>query len=339
MNRQTISLALAGSLASALASVAFAGPHRARKDGRQGEMLRHRAQGPERLRRRRRHDMRRHLDDGLPGQCLEGRSQPAPAPRWMSTATRARWSRWTAEPASSDRSEARRSGPPILLPDSSDAIVMAASTNSAAMPCRRAPASASSPSTTAPSSTAGPMSASSRSTPRTTWAPAARRTATRQRSPNTIRCRCTASACRSAATRPLDQAHLKRLKALVDRYRPASSPNISPGRPMTAAFSTICCRCPTPRRRLRASSGMSTRCSRRSACGCCSKTRRPMCCSRRARSTRSNSWRASREKTGCGLLLDVNNVMVSAVNHRLDADRLYRPLPRRAGRRDPSCRL
>ena len=37
-----------------------------------------------------------------------------------------------------------------------------------------------------------------------------------------IRCRCTASACRSAARAPLDRAHLARLKALIDRYRPAS---------------------------------------------------------------------------------------------------------------------
>ena len=45
------------------------------------------------------------------------------------------------------------------------------------------------------------------------------------------------------------------------------------------------------------------------------------------------------ERTGCGLLLDVNNVMVSSVNHRLDPVRLYRPLPGRTGRRDPSRRL
>ena len=44
-------------------------------------------------------------------------------------------------------------------------------------------------------------------------------------------------------------------------------------------------------------------------------------------------------RTGCGLLLDVNNVMVSAVNHRLDALRLYRPVSDGSRRRDPSCRL
>ena len=91
------------------------------------------------------------------------------------------------------------------------------------------------------------MSASSRSMPKTTWAPAARRIATSPRSPNAIRSRCMASACRSAAARPLDKAHLTRLQAL-DRPLPAAelSPSIWPGRRMTAASSTTCCRCPTP---------------------------------------------------------------------------------------------
>ena len=101
-----------------------------------------------------------------------------------------------------------------------------------------------------------------------------------------IRCRCTASACRSAARRPLDRAHLARLKRLSSATGRHRSPSISPGRRMTAAISTICCRCPIPRRRWSASCAMSTRRSRRSACGCCWKTRRPICFSRKARSTR-----------------------------------------------------
>ena len=74
MNRQTFALALAGSLATAMATDRRRRAAARRADGRQGEVLRHRAQGPERLRRRRRHHLRRHLDHGLPGQCLEGRS-------------------------------------------------------------------------------------------------------------------------------------------------------------------------------------------------------------------------------------------------------------------------
>ena len=38
-------------------------------------------------------------------------------------------------------------------------------------------------------------------------------------SASAIRCRCMASACRSAAPRPLDREHLARLQTLVERYR------------------------------------------------------------------------------------------------------------------------
>ena len=48
--------------------------------------------------------------------------------------------------------------------------------------------------------------------------------------------------------------------------------------------------------------------------------------------------RLSRQ-TGCGLLLDVNNVYVSAVNQGFDASRLYRHLSRGAGGRNSPCRL
>ncbi len=74
--------------------------------------------------------------------------------------------------------------------------------------------------------------------------------------------------------------------------RPASR-NISPGRRTTPASSTTSCRCPIRRRRWRASPIMSTRRSRRWEGGCFWKTRRPMCCSPRARSTRSTSSRPS----------------------------------------------
>ena len=40
-------------------------------------------------------------------------------------------------------------------------------------------------------------------------------------------------------------------------------------------------------------------------------------------------------RTGCGLLLDVNNVFVSAHNHGFDAERFIRGRPRRPGRADP----
>ena len=109
-------------------------------------------------------------------------------------------------------------------------------------------------------------SASSRSMPKTTWAPAARRT----RSCSALRERYALSIHgvglsigAHAAARP------RASRAAEGAVRPLSRrrafPSISPGRRMTASISTTCCRCPIPKRRWRGSSSMSTRCRRRSA--------------------------------------------------------------------------
>ena len=45
------------------------------------------------------------------------------------------------------------------------------------------------------------------------------------------------------------------------------------------------------------------------------------------------------KRTGCGLLLDVNNIVVSATNHGYDPAGLSQALSHRAGRRDPPRRL
>ncbi len=71
------SLAIAGALTSALA-LRCRDPF-GRAGGHQGEMLRRGAEGPERLRRRRRHHLRRDLQGRLPGQRLEARRQGQPA--------------------------------------------------------------------------------------------------------------------------------------------------------------------------------------------------------------------------------------------------------------------
>ena len=83
------------------------------------------------------------------------------------------------------------------------------------------PAPASSMNTSRRSSTKESSAASSRSMLRTTWAQAGRRIARSRPSAATIRCRCTASACRSAGPQPLDKAHLARFRDLVERYEPA----------------------------------------------------------------------------------------------------------------------
>ena len=163
------------------------------------------------------------------------------------------------------------------------------------------------------------MSASSRSTPRTTWAPADRRTASGsdRRALSAVAARRRPVDRRGAAAR---QAHLARLRRWSSATSPQSfSEHLAwsthddglPQRPAAAALH----RRDAGARRAR----MSTRCRRRWGGGCCWRTPRPTCSSPRARSTRSTSSRRSRARTGCGLLLDVNNVIVSAVNHRLDA--------------------
>ena len=60
--------------------------------------------------------------------------------------------------------------------------------------------------------------------------------------------------------------------------------------------------------------------------------------SRRATMTEIDFLSAIARRTGCGLLLDVNNVFVSATNHGYDPDGLYRRLPGRACRRNPPRR-
>ena len=82
----------------------------------------------------------------------------------------------------------------------------------------------------------------------------------------------------------------------------------------------------------------SRRCRRRSAGRSCSRTRRPTWSSANSTMSETEFLRELVRRTGCGLLLDVSNVFVSATNHGFDAARLPRGLPARAGRRDPPRR-
>ena len=116
------------------------------------------------------------------------------------------------------------------------------------------------------------------------------------------------------------------------------SPSTSPGRRTRPPSTTTCCRCPTRRRRSRGSPTTSTRCRRRSAGRSCSRTRRPTWSFRSSTMSETDFLRELVRRTGCGLLLDVNNVFVSATNHGFDRARLPRRLPARARRRDPPRR-
>ena len=71
--------------------------------------------------------------------------------------------------------------------------------------------------------------------------------------------------------------HLARLKALCDRYEPESFSEHLAWSSHGGVYFNDLCRCPTRRRRWRASPSISTRCRRRSGARCCSKIHRPIC--------------------------------------------------------------
>ena len=106
----------------------------------------------------------------------------------------------------------------------------------------------------------------------------------------------------AARRRPVDRLARDRSTAPIfsawPRSPSASSrpsfPSTSPGRPTRARSSTIFSPCPIPTRRSRGCRSMSTKCRTRSGERCCSKIRRPMSCSRKARGRRRISCARSR---------------------------------------------
>ncbi|WP_394853137.1 multinuclear nonheme iron-dependent oxidase [Bordetella pertussis] len=91
-------------------------------------------------------------------------------------------------------------------------------------------------------------------------------------------------------------------------------------------------------RRCAASAPTSTNSSNAWASPSCSKTPPPTCASRPRTSTRRSSCANWSRAHGCGLLLDVNNVYVSAVNHGFERARLPGAPAAGGGGRDPSRR-
>ena len=166
-----------------------------------------------------------------------------------------------------------------------------------------------------------------------------------RRSAATIRWCCTACRCRSASTDPLDERYLTswpRWRATSSR---PGSPTTCAGARPTASTRTICCRCRTPRRRWRTSSRAWRRCRSASAAASCSRTRRATCASATTTMAEREFLAELARRADCGILLDVNNVFVSAHNHgfdpravpRGDAGGAHRPdpprRPQRGGRR------
>ena len=152
--------------------------------------------------------------------------------------------------------------------------------------------------------------------PRTTWAPAARRT---RRSPASASDHPLSlhGVCMSiGGPQPLDREHLGALQGARRALRAGAGFRASRlvdarddllQRPAAAAVHAA--------PRLRASPTTSTRCRTRSAGRSCSRTRRPTSCFRNSTMSETDFLRELVRRTGCGLLLDVNNVFVSATNH------------------------
>ena len=151
--------------------------------------------------------------------------------------------------------------------------------------------------------------------------------APRRRSASAIHCRCTASACRSArpgrSTARICNGSRRSPSALNRR----SFPSTSPGRPTRARSSTISCPCPIPRETLaRVSEHID---EAQNALGRTMLLENPSTYVVFAESTwaETDFLREIARRTGCGLLLDVNNVFVSAVNHGFDPDRYLADFP------------
>jgi uncharacterized protein (UPF0276 family) len=121
------------------------------------------------------------------------------------------------------------------------------------------------------------------------------------------------------ADQPLDKAHIARLKALIERYKPASFSEHLAWSTHDSAFLNDLLPLPYTAKTL-------ARVSRhvdevQQALGCRMLLENPSTYVLFEESTidEIDFLDAIAERTGCGLLLDVNNVVVSCVNHRLDA--------------------
>ena len=120
------------------------------------------------------------------------------------------------------------------------------------------------------------------------------------------------------AARPLDKAHLARLRRLVDRYRPASfSEHLAWSTHDTGFLNDLLPLPYTPETLARVADHVD---ETQQVLGRRMLLENPSTYVLFAESTidEIDFLDAIAERTGCGLLLDVNNVMVSAVNHRLD---------------------
>jgi uncharacterized protein (UPF0276 family) len=117
---------------------------------------------------------------------------------------------------------------------------------------------------------------------------------------------------------PLDRDHLRRLRALIERYRPQSfSEHLAWSSHEQASLNDLL---PLPYTPATLDNVVAHVDQVQQALGCRMLLENPSTYVLFAESSihEVDFLAAIAERTGCGLLLDVNNVMVSAVNHRLD---------------------
>src|SRR5258708_7201830 len=157
--------------------------------------------------------------------------------------------------------------------------------------------------------------ASLRSMLKTTWVPAARPMLHLTESVTTTPFRSTVFACRLAArnrSSKLISGGSRRLSTAPSRRW---FPSISPGQPTARPISTICCRSPTQRRRWLASADHIDQVQE--ALGRQLLLENPSTYLIFPESTMGETLFIAElvRRTGCGLLLDINNVFVSATNH------------------------
>ena len=159
-------------------------------------------------------------------------------------------------------------------------------------------------------------SVSSRSMPKTTWARADRRmpccVQLRERFALSVH----GVGLSIGGEAPLDREHLSRLKALCDRYQPESFSEHLAWSSHGELYLNDLLPLPYTQTTLdRIVAHVDQVQTALQAARCCWKIRPPICNSRKARSRKPNSCAEIARRTGCGLLLDVNNVFVQARNH------------------------
>jgi len=121
------------------------------------------------------------------------------------------------------------------------------------------------------------------------------------------------------AERPLDKAHLARLKALVERYRPQSFSEHLAWSTHESGFLNDLLPLPYTKQTLERVSAHVDEVQQTVGRRMLLENPSTYILFEDSTIDEIDFLDTIAERTGCGLLLDVNNVMVSAVNHRLDA--------------------